>query len=345
MPQINIETLLREVGRCPVCGSEDRQRNSSPRKHISPYTRALAKAAELSPEALLQYTILWDCRVCGAVWHDPWLKSEIADTLYGYVCGMHFYGWLSLAAWLDQKPTPILANRDSIWKYLRSHHQGSMTYAELNCPHTGLVFAEFDAQIPLEKVKIARRRLSDLQRVHAVSGLLERAHAKFMDLSEIVQTNAGGDFLVHRTLLTEDSDFCWRRSCIHRGASCHAFAQGFLFDRMVPLASAEASGERFDLIGAFQTVDHMPDPLGTVRRLLKLGSCVLLEMHTPGWTDLQHLYGLGHGFADLLAGEGVYVRNLTTVAHSHGLAGGQKNSFFMFSREDDLSWLPAEQAV
>src|SRR3546814_19031325 len=87
---------------------------------------------------------------------------------------------------------------------------------------------------------------------------------------------------------------------------------------MLPLVAAEASSERFDLIGAMQILDHLPEPLGTMRRLLKLGTRVLLEMHVPGWTDMQHLYGLGHGFPALLAAAGVHVLDLTALAYGLG---------------------------
>src|SRR5690606_34536638 len=201
------------VPECPACGSTERRRNEQPAKHVSPYTMVVAQALGLTPEALLQRLALWDCAGCGTVWRDPWLTETFSETLYGYVCGTHYYGWMSLGMWLEEQPHPILAGREAVRAHLQSHHSGPMSYAELNCPNSGLAFAELDAQGRTANRQLGKRRYKDLRRVYGEAGLPERAHALFIDGERRAAMEAEHGFLVRRTLLTEDSAMCWRRSC------------------------------------------------------------------------------------------------------------------------------------
>src|SRR3546814_12858788 len=91
-----------------VCSSD------LPVQHVSPYTKVVAQSVGLAPDALLQRMPLWDCAKCGTAWRDPWLTDAFAETLYGYVCGTHYYGWMSLGVWLAEQPNPVLAGREAI---------------------------------------------------------------------------------------------------------------------------------------------------------------------------------------------------------------------------------------
>ena len=147
--------------------------------------------------------------------------------------------------------------------------------------------------------------------------------------------------LINRTLLKEDSPYCWGRSCVQRGVGCHAYAQDFMFDRIITLKQAEESGEHFDIVGTFVTLDHTPDPIAMMKRLLKIGTRVLLEMHPPGWTDVQHFYALGDGFTKSFEQAGIHLRDLTTWSRAHGVPGPSNGSrFYILSVDDDLSWVP-----
>ena len=168
-----------------------------------------------------------------------------------------------------------------------------------------------------------------------------RPNAAVAAMSAHAAQDPSAGFLTRRTLLTEDSPYCWRRSCVQGGVSCHAFAQDFMFDRMATLKQAEEAGEHFDLVGTFVTLDHMPDPVSLMKRLLGIGTRVLLEMHGPGWTDLQHFYALGSGFPGMFGELGAQFRDLTPWALSHGVPGRSNGSqFFILSVSDDLSWVP-----
>ncbi|MEQ8814132.1 MAG: hypothetical protein RLO51_03965 [Thalassobaculum sp.] len=345
MPHIDFASITQGVPQCPVCGNTDREPSTAPAGTISPYTRTIAEMVELEPEELLRRFPLWVCKSCTAAWHDPWFTTDFAETFYGYVCGQHFYGWAGLANWLKRKPVTFVATRSAIWQLLRDNIPGSLTYAELNCPNAGLMFAEADSRGGDEIRKVGLERLRELTRVYAKTSIFDRpsAAASAMRAREVNAQSAG--FLVERTLLTEDSPYCWRRSCVQAGVGCHAYAQDFLFDRMLTLKRAEETGRRFDLVGSFVTLDHMPDPISLLKRLLTVGKRVILEVHGPGWTDLQHFYAFGNGFADQLTQLGATYRDLTAVSRAHGVPGPTNGSrFFILSTEDDLSWVPGTAA-
>src|SRR3546814_7840939 len=88
---------------------------------------------------------------------------------------------MSRGMWLEEQPNPVLAGREAIRAHLLAHHRGPMSYAELNCPNSGLAFAELDAPGREENRQLGRRRLKDLRRGDGEAGLPGRAHALFID--------------------------------------------------------------------------------------------------------------------------------------------------------------------
>ena len=197
---------------------------------------------------------LWTCGQCRSTWHDPWLIEEAAAWLYNEVQPLHRYGWFSLQNWLERKSPSFLAKRTNIRNLLRDRAPGPMRYAELNCPFSGLAFAE------AERLGAAGRKF-----VETWFGLLANGHTE--PQAFLSETDA---FLTDRTLLVADSPLCWGRNCRKDGVSCRDLSVGPLFQRMVDLDEADRMGERFDLIGAF-ILDHMPDPNAALFKLLRLG--------------------------------------------------------------------------
>lgn len=341
MPHIEFDAIVRTVPECPVCGSTDREAFTAPQGSISPYTRTIAETVGMDPTALLEKLPLWTCRSCTSNWHDPWFTVEFADTFYSYVCGQHFYGWTGLAHWLRQQPAPFVATRSAIWQFLHDNLAGPLTYAELNCPNAGLSFAELDARNGPESRKQGVARLRELTRVYSKASVFDRPAAAAAALNARAGHAPVEGLLINRTLLKEDSPYCWGRSCVQRGVGCHAYAQDFMFDRIITLKQAEESGEHFDIVGTFVTLDHTPDPIAMMKRLLKIGTRVLLEMHPPGWTDVQHFYALGDGFTKSFEQAGIHLRDLTTWSRAHGVPGPSNGSrFYILSVDDDLSWVP-----
>jgi hypothetical protein len=108
-----------------------------------------------------------------------------------------------------------------------------------------------------------------------------------------------------RVLITCPSPMSWATSCMTAGANCRALAHETLVDRMVGFDQLEARGQRCDVIGFFNTLDHFPDPWVPLARAVKLADYVVVEIHAHGWTDPQHLYNVGDGFLDLLRGRGL----------------------------------------
>src|SRR3546814_13633259 len=76
--------------------------------------------------------------------------------------------------WLEEQPNPVLAGREAIRAHLLPHHPGPMSYAELNCPNSGLAFAELDAHGPEANRQPGRRRFTNLRRVYGAAGLARK---------------------------------------------------------------------------------------------------------------------------------------------------------------------------
>src|SRR3546814_11140708 len=107
--------------------------------------------------------------------------------------------------WLEEQPNPVLAGREAIRAHLLAHHRGPMSYAELNCPNTGLAFAELDAHGREANRQLGRRRFTDLRRVYGDAGLTERASALFLDDDGRAGIQTARHFLIRRKRLTQDT--------------------------------------------------------------------------------------------------------------------------------------------
>ncbi len=324
-PGAALSEIMTGYPRCPVCDFGDRSPCDLEAMIPSPYTKAVADLVGMEAEALLAEAPLYACGRCRSTWHDPWLTKECSAWLYGQARALHRYGWTSLQWWVENRPTSFLETRRQIWKLLRQKAPGPLRYAEFNCPFNGLVFQEVT-----ESHGDDARRLV-VNRARALQGQPPPAEA------------AAGDregFLVDRTLLMATSPMCWGEACLSHGVSCRDLATGLLFERVVPLEEAAAAGERFDLIGSFLTIDHVLEPNRTLFSLLTIGRRVLLELHLPGWTDLQHLYNIHPFFIELVRRNGVQVRNITRQAYAHDVKEPPTGTFvFVLSRHDDLAWL------
>lgn len=297
---------------CPVCGSAERDPADLPAAAPGAYAAAMARAVGMEPLALRAALPLWTCRRCRANWHDPWLSPRAAGWLYGRGYPVHRVGWDSQLVWLGRVPSAPLETRAEVWRILRRHFGGTLRYAEHNCPFAGLMFAELDA-----------RNGGDGREAYAQGG-------------------GGGApaLLADCTLLLEPSPMFWGAGCRSQGRPCRPAAR--LFERTMPVDEADANGERFDIVGSWFVLDHVMDPTATLMRLLRLGRIVLLQLHPPGWTDIQHLYSLDPAWIDLLARDGIHVREITARADAHGVTQGPRPSIiYMLSLTDDLAWLDA----
>lgn len=293
---------------CPACGGGERTPCNLQGEPPNRYALKMARAVGMDPLALRSALPLWTCRRCGTHWHDPWLSHRAAEWLYNRGYPIHQAGWGAAAAWLQHAPDAHLRARAEVWRMLRGRWPGTLRYAELNCPLSGLMFAELDAR---------RRGGHRLDAPPADPALLADC-----------------------ALLLEPSPQCWGAECRSKeGLRCRA-AAARVFGRTMTLSEADAAGARFDAAGAWLTIDHVPDPTATLRRLLDLSRVVILQMHPPGWTDIQHLYSLGPGWLDMVRRDGVTVRDVTEQAYRGGRPERSgPPPLYMMSRADDLGWL------
>lgn len=150
-------------------------------------------------------------------------------------------------------------------------------------------------------------------------------------------------FLTDRTLIIEETPMCWGAHCATGKQSCREYAEAELFDHIATLSDVEKSDEKFDLLGVFHTFDHVPSPSTSLQRLLAIANIIVLEVHTHGWSDIQHLFATSRDYFRMLAKSGVKVLDITKgFSADRGITKRVDSMVFLISKQDDFSPLIAK---
>jgi hypothetical protein len=326
---------------CPVCGGDNREESTLDRRDAGFYLRALATQIGITPDALLALMPLHSCRRCETVWFDPGFTPEAIASVYGYVGGRHRHGWSILNAWASGTPRADLDLLPRTWKLLTRALPDISSYAEVNCPFSGLLSHLHELRHPeAKRISIAGKliQLGEMFR----SSALEPEYASERSFTEITGVSphwiVGGANAPHPRcyLINEPSGMCWNHSCIHHGASCRALAQDVFFDAPTTFEALRDRGDRVSAVGLFSTLDHFPDPMRVLDKAIQSAELVIAELHPVERPDPQHLYNFGSGLVDLLIERGVSCVDVTDRLTNDGRLG-ENRRYLLFSDSIDLA--------
>lgn len=317
------------ITRCPIC--HDRRRVPSDGMAVERgqrmqgrfYLEPVANVLQLTVEELAGKLQTYRCERCGNFYNDPWLSPELAATLFGVFGPDHLFAWATFESWLHRRPR--FRTNERLFDVV-SRRIGPLTsYAELACPFQGFLtyFREVEAT-PRQRIGLfarALRRPTDprwttIPRLYhfaeravgrcVVMGLRAKAVASFArDKLAGVATGSprtpASPLPKHRYLLTKNSTLGWGSNCVRYGGSCRYFSHLVLDAPPLPFDEVyRQRSHRFELIGIFNSLDHIGEPMGVIRRALDIADHVLLVTHQARRAGNQHLYAFSDNFPSWL---------------------------------------------
>jgi hypothetical protein len=96
------------------------------------------------------------------------------------------------------------------------------------------------------------------------------------------------------SLLTIPTTQGWGNACVRFNASCYQLIPP------IPIEYAKTNELRFDLIGFFNTLDHLDDPLTVLKITLELSSAIIIRSHRYVKNGSQHALFFTETFWDNL---------------------------------------------
>lgn len=310
-------------GVCPVCKSKDISVSQENLVEFCDnfYLDALCIDLDVSKKVLKECAVVHECVDCSTVFCDPWLKYEVASEIFNVVYGQHNRGWDALYGWLADKPVQSFrALLDLAIDYVGP----ISTYGEYMCPFMGNLMFYRDKELEkiskndLYKASISyitsRHQNAELSADHDNKSTILRTRSatrleKLKSLSENKK-----EIPIKRYLLHEASSLCWGHGCVGDGVNCKSLVRPLLGANILTTQEALSQNLKIDLIGVFNTLDHVNDPISTLYDLLKVGSAVLLINHAQPIISKQHNFVFRPGFLDYLRDQGLSVTDLTDRA-------------------------------
>ena len=315
-----VEKHLTPYPNCPICGCAGRTPSPFPIGETGFYVKEIAKFLDLDQVRLANEMTLFCCQQCETLWYDPWFKLSLVASIYTYVAGRHKFGWSSLRAWV----TGSARNYQQVWPNIMDVIEEisgpAATYAEVNCPFSGVLIPMHEKRFGERARNLAGNRLAVLSGAYG-DRIFKRDYADAAALRDTVASTISqqpSQLLGKRYLIDEPSPMCWNRSCTYAGANCWAIAKDLLVDDIVTFKDL---GSGIDVIGFFNTFDHFPRPVDVLKTALSVARHVIIDLHAYGWTDCQHHFNIGIGFTDYLRSLGIEAYEVTDRIRSGGTLG------------------------
>jgi len=300
-----------------VCGSDARTVLRTSVMNVKPdsYTERFAAYLDVSQEKLLEGAQQMECADCGTVYLDPWLSKEAQVLLFQLASPTHIGGWTEWEyVTRTGRGRPYMEN---LVRHLESTLGNINHYVEIACPFTGLLLTT----APKDRLANWRAtaspsakhdwRMTKMARIHTT---WERVGLRLVDLILRLRKVAARSSRVgsldtsalsgRRTFAMVSSLRRWNLGCNRFGAGCAQVAVQALNCDVTMLN--EMPADSADLIGIFNSLDHLENPLEVLKQCLRVSPRLIVGGHEPRRAKYQHAYalddetlrrlGMKHGF-------------------------------------------------
>jgi hypothetical protein len=328
---------------CPVCLSHNCQisaNNEGPFEDNF-YLQILRNDLNLSEAEFQASSKILECLDCSTVFCDPWLNYATASKMFNVIYGQHNRGWDALYAWLRGES---IQEFTAVFNAAIQHIGEFRSYAEYNCPFQGVLSKLRESELGdtdrVELYEASRDYLLSRQQDRSLATDIQlksqqmkrRSAAALEQLSKLGAGINKSD--VSRYLLYEASSLCWGNGCIGEGVNCKSLAD-ILFDTgVLTIDEAIRQHLKLDLIGIYNTLDHLGDPLSSLKKLLQVANHVLVINHAQPVISRQHLFVLQPGLLDYLRESGFNVTDFSNQFELKTTEINKDKLMFLVSQAD-----------
>jgi len=323
------------IGLCPVCGSLGNKATIDPPVgNLKPnrYTNAISNGYQVEFEQIVTEFSLWECQECKCIYWDPFFSLEARNILYSKKFNDHGAGW---SVFLKQN-------------YLKKDHKDSIqaaalilvlnkyinvnikNYAEVNCPFLGLV--PHITNIVEQPPKIINDKLEDAKSRGLIYSIYMRFIKFYIDYKFGKKKCSNHSFskegLTNVSLISIPTTNGWGPMCNRFGIGCNHLIESIPFDYVIK------KDMRFDLIGFFNTFDHLDDPLRSLNLTLKQSENIIIQIHPWSHAGPQHAFYLPPYFWENLEKlvDNVRVTNISDEVKIESGMKGNSDQYYLIQR-------------
>jgi hypothetical protein len=258
----------------------------------------------------------FQCDDCRVVYCDPWLSNEARKWLYDVASPQHSVGWGWFFSWADRDERhrdQLQPRLSAIWaEVCRAFPDRVSTYAEVNCPFTGLLPLFAEAQDPTlgskrvsdflrrQQAKLTHPQSQQLltipklrlrERLARAASMDNHGRARRHDAARSHDADVSLPSPARRFLILSPSHSTWGRNCAALGSTCHGTAQGLLGVSVLHVDELKQQREPLDVLAFMNTLDHCDEPLKLLDTAVEHARLVLIENHDESGLEKQHLWG------------------------------------------------------
>lgn len=312
---IPTQEMLYEVANCPLCGSAERDADSTSSPNL--YSEKLAMIAGLEEAALIDAVPNMACQSCGLIYKRRWLPRQILETLFRDAVPWHPKGWDAISgrftpenffAELELYEAALReqdAEQSARWR--RALHSIIDSIPELdghpNKSALESAIEQGDCNAIRDRQQLIRQTMGEPTPFKRFAGFRSREMWDWcLERVGLVQSYAEvgcplwGMLPIARSevenaaFLSRPEPNYWTSACRMNDQSCTA-AIGCELGIGQKQWDAVEPGE-FDLLGLFQYLDHLEKPLEFMHELFtRTRSCALILDHFSQPTAIQHFTG------------------------------------------------------
>jgi|GEM_PF-853369 len=314
--QLVREEVLGRQPECPVCGSHLRRiepNTARPNRYI----RAIPLVTPMHASEIVDLLQAWRCENCTSAYCDPWLSRSASARLYTTGFGQHYGGWQILHESLAGDDGETHAHwREHTWARIDAIAGPVSSYAELNCPFSGLLpyFRRNEIGAAAYR-RLARRARSSARSRRRYPRGISSAVRRAFDLrsrepSRYSRSAQATVYPAERTLVLEASSACWGNNCISQGVTCQSLADRLLAANLATSGDLDRDERRFD-VAVLTQLDHFFEPMAVLERFLERSRLVVVACHVSNYFGKQHPYVFGPGIAAYFRSRGWSAVDLT----------------------------------
>jgi hypothetical protein len=352
-------TKFRKFHFCPICGGLERVSEPSGMAFYKAdagyhYLKHAANYLNITVQQLISHAHVYRCITCDTFYCDPWLESEDASFIFTVGASDHIAGWGTFENWLSSgNLSRGQSNVKKLHNFLCQRIGRISTYAELACPFQGLLLFYKGQEVqPIDRIKLFKKAIfkkADVRWVkvaqlhHYLSSIANSAAVVYLRIRSIKEyfyrkscDSKIADLPTVRYLLTEDTSRGWGSNCVRYNGSCRYYAAETLSVNVLPLVEMAArvsskSSSRIDLLGIFNSLDHVNFPILTIQNGLKLANNIIIVTHHARHAGKQHQFAFGEKFPDWLRTylDDVNVEDITSSIEE---SGPRDNNYILISR-------------